>query len=88
VVLGTNSTGLVMSVLKFGVSCAMFTGFHTMSCEEFLSTMMMTFLMSHPEASAWPLSLRFCSFLLFTLLPVNALSPMARFGVDWRLVTC
>jgi hypothetical protein len=43
--------------------------------------MMMTFS-DHPEASAWPLSLLFFSFLLFTLLPVNALSLVARDGVD------
>jgi hypothetical protein len=43
--------------------------------------MMMTFS-DHTEASAWPLLLLFFSFLLFTLLPVNALSLAAREGID------
>jgi hypothetical protein len=42
--------------------------------------MMMTFL-GHPEASAGPLSLLFCSFLLLTLLSVNALSLVARLAL-------
>jgi hypothetical protein len=43
--------------------------------------MMMTFS-DHPEASAWPHSFLFFSFLLFALLPVNAPSLVAREGVD------
>jgi hypothetical protein len=37
----------------------------------------------HPEASAWPLPLLFCSFFLFTVVSVNALSRGdVREGVD------
>jgi hypothetical protein len=43
--------------------------------------MVVTFV-DHPEASAWPLLLFFCSFYLFTLLSVNALSLVVREGVD------
>jgi hypothetical protein len=43
----------------------------------------MTFCSDHrPEASAWPLSLLFFSFLLLALLLVNALSLVGREGVD------
>jgi hypothetical protein len=76
-----------MSVVKFVVPGTLSTGFYTMSCVKFLSTMMMTFL-SHPEASAWPILLLFLLFLAVCLVSVNAPSLSARFGVDWRLVTC
>jgi hypothetical protein len=36
----------------------------------------------HPEVNSWPQSLLFISLLLFTLLPVNALSLVAREGVE------
>jgi hypothetical protein len=39
---------------------------------------MVVILVDHSEASAWPLSLLFCSFYLFTLLSVNALSLESR----------
>jgi hypothetical protein len=80
VVLGTDSTRLVMSVVKFCVSGTVSTGFYTMSCVIFLSTMMMTFS-SHLEAFVGPLSLFLVLFFAFTLLPVNALSLVAKI---WR----
>jgi hypothetical protein len=69
-----------MSVVKFCVSGAVSTGFYTMSCVIFLSAMMMT-LSSHLEAFVGPLLLFLLLFLASTLLPVNALSLVAKI---WR----
>jgi hypothetical protein len=81
VVFGSDSAGFAMTLVDSGGSGAVSACFCSIVFVEFLSTMMMTFS-DHPEASAWPLSLLFFSFLLFTLFPVNDPSLVAREGVD------